>query len=304
MEVKLKATNPQVSVILPTYNRAGFLKESIQSILSQTFTDFELIVVDDGSTDHTQGVVQEFPEIRYVFCPKNQGVSKARNLGIGLARGRYICFLDSDDLWVENKLETQIAWMESQTDCQVCYTDEIWIRKGVRVNPMNKHRKVTGDIFSDCLPLCVVSPSSVLMRAPLFSEVGIFDEALAVCEDYDLWLRISMRYPFHLIDQKLLIKRGGHEDQLSSKYWGMDRFRVVALLKLLREPSLGEHRRAQVLEMMLTKCGILIQGFAKRGKTKEADYYRSLVKHYSGEKELEGPSSVEDCHTMPIPGLE
>jgi glycosyltransferase involved in cell wall biosynthesis len=304
MEVKLKATNPQVSVILPTYNRAGFLKESIQSILSQTFTDFELIVVDDGSTDHTQGVVQEFPEIRYVFCPINQGVSKARNLGIGLARGRYICFLDSDDLWVENKLETQIAWMESQTDCQVCYTDEIWIRKGVRVNPMKKHRKVTGDIFSDCLPLCVVSPSSVLMRASLFSEVGIFDEALAVCEDYDLWLRISMRYPFHLIEQKLLIKRGGHEDQLSSKYWGMDRFRVVALLKLLREPSLGEERRVQVIEMMQTKCGILIQGFAKRGKIKEAEYYRSLKKKYSGGESLEEMPEAVELNALQIPGLE
>jgi glycosyl transferase family 2 len=296
--------NPMVTVILPTYNRAGFLKESIQSVLSQTFTDFELIVVDDGSTDSTREVVQEFPGIRYISCPINKGVSAARNLGIGLARGRYICFLDSDDLWVENKLETQIAWMESQTDCQVCYTDEIWIRRGVRVNPMNKHRKVTGDIFSDCLPLCVVSPSSVLMRASLFSELGMFDEALAVCEDYDLWLRISMRYPVHLIDEKLLIKRGGHEDQLSSRYWGMDRFRVVALEKLLREPSLGEERRAQVFEMMQTKCGILIQGFAKRGKLKEVEYYRSLVKLYSSGENREAMPETGSFNALQIPGLE
>lgn len=293
-----------VTVILPTYNRAGFLKESIQSVLSQTFTDFELIVVDDGSTDSTKEAVQEFPGIRYIPCPVNKGVSAARNLGIGLARGRYICFLDSDDLWVENKLEAQIAWMESQTDCQVCYTDEIWIRRGVRVNPMNKHRKVTGDIFSDCLPLCVVSPSSVLMRASLFSEVGMFDEALAVCEDYDLWLRISMRYPVHLIDEKLLIKRGGHEDQLSSRYWGMDRFRIAALLKLLREPLLGEERRAQVIDMMQTKCGILTQGFAKRGKIKEAEYYRSLVNMVSSGECSVKISEMMDLNALQLPGLE
>ncbi len=132
---------PVLTIIIPTFNRADFLKESIGSVLSQTFTDFELIVVDDGSTDHTGEVAREFPRIHYVSCPVNSGVSHARNLGIGLARGRYICFLDSDDLWVNSKLDTQIRWMESHAECRVCYTDEIWIRKGVRVNPMNKHRK-------------------------------------------------------------------------------------------------------------------------------------------------------------------
>lgn len=294
--------NPLVTVILPTYNRAEFLKESIQSVLSQTFIDYELIVVDDGSTDSTKEVVREFPGIRYVSCQVNSGVSHARNLGIGLARGRYICFLDSDDLWVESKLETQVAWMELQSDCQVCYTDEIWIRKGVRVNPMNKHRKVSGDIFSHSLPLCIVSPSSVLMRASIFSEVGLFDEALPVCEDYDLWLRIALRHPVHLINEKLIIKRGGHQDQLSAKYWGMDRFRVYGLEKLLREPSLGTERREQVIKMMGTKCGILIQGFAKRGKLKEAEYYRSLVKRYSdGEG---GMPETGKLNALQIPGLE
>jgi GT2 family glycosyltransferase len=303
MEQQFKVMPPKVTVIVPTYNRAEFLKEAIRSVLAQTFTDFELIVVDDGSTDHTKEVVREFPQIRYHPCPKNEGVSKARNLGIGLAQGHYICFLDSDDLWVENKLETQVAWMESQTDCQVCYTDEIWIRKGVRVNPMNKHRKVTGEIFSQCLPLCVVSPSSVLMRASLFSEVGMFDETLTVCEDYDLWLRISMKYPVHLIDEKLLIKRGGHADQLSSRYWGMDRFRVVALLKLLREPSLGEKRRAQVFDMMQAKCGVLIQGFSKRGKLKEAEYYRNLLRSYGDEKSREETSETGEFNALQIPGM-
>jgi glycosyltransferase involved in cell wall biosynthesis len=272
---------PVVTVIIPTYNRADFLKESIQSVVSQTFTDYELIVVDDGSSDHTKDVVAQFPKIRLVACAENSGVSYARNLGIKRARGRYICFLDSDDLWIKNKLETQIHWMEAHTDCQVCYTDEIWIRKGVRVNPMNKHRKYSGDIFPHSLPLCIVSPSSVLMRAPLFDEVGLFDEDMPACEDYDLWLRISLKYPVHFIAEKLIVKQGGHADQLSTKYWGMDRFRVIALEKLLREPSLNGEKRALVAKTLIEKCGILIQGFSKRGKTEEVECYRALVGKYS-----------------------
>ena len=272
---------PVLTIIIPTFNRADFLKESIQSVLSQSFTDFELIVVNDGSTDHTGEVAEEFPGIHYVSCAVNSGVSHARNLGINLAKGRYICFLDSDDLWVKNKLETQIRWMESHPDCRLCYTDEIWIRKGVRVNPMNKHRKFSGDIFARSLQLCIVSPSSVLMQASLFDEVGLFDEDLLVCEDYDLWLRISQKYPVHFIEEKLIVKRGGHEDQLSTRFWGMDRFRVYALEKLLKESSLNEEKRRLVIQTLIQKCGILIQGFSKRGKTGEVEHYRALVDHYS-----------------------
>ena len=273
-----------LTIIIPTYNRADFLREAIESVLSQTFTDYELIVVDDGSRDHTEDVVREFPRIRYAACSENSGVSHARNLGIKLANGRYICFLDSDDLWIKNKLEVQIRWMEAHADCQVCYTDEIWIRKGVRVNPMNKHRKYSGDIFSHSLPLCIVSPSSVLMRSSLFDEVGLFDESLPACEDYDLWLRISLKYPVHFIAEKLIVKQGGHEDQLSTKYWGMDRFRVIALEKLLRESSLNDEKRGLVVKTLVQKCGILIQGFSKRGKAEEAEHYRALVDKYSSEE--------------------
>lgn len=292
---------PLLTVIIPTFNRADYLKESISSVLSQTFTDFELIVIDDGSTDHTGEVMPEFPEIQYVACAVNSGVSHARNIGIGLARGRYICFLDSDDLWVKNKLEMQIRWMESHADCQVCYTDEIWIRKGVRVNQMNKHRKYSGDIFPHALPLCIVSPSSVLMRSSLFDEVGTFDEDMPVCEDYDLWLRISLKYPVHFIDEKLIVKQGGHEDQLSTKYWGMDRFRVYALEKLLQEPALNGEKRNLVLETLFEKCGILIQGFSKRGKADEAERYRELVSYYSRVENPDRAPEIREQKTLLIP---
>ena len=270
---------PLVSVIIPTFNRAYCLAETIHSVFTQR--SFELIVVDDGSTDDTQKVLQNFPDTRTIHLTENRGVSYARNRGIEEARGSLISFLDSDDLWEEGKLEAQVKWMQGHPDCQAVYTDEKWIRNGVRVNQMNKHQKYSGDIFKQCLPLCIVSPSSVMLRKSLLDEVGIFDESMPVCEDYDLWLRIAIRYPFKFLSDKLIVKRGGHEDQLSRKFWGMDRWRVYALEKLLRGDDLNPEQRGWVTEMLIEKSGVLIQGFAKRGKNEEAEVYRSLVATYS-----------------------
>ena len=289
-------SKPLVSVIIPTFNRGYCLEESVRSVLQQSFTDFELIVVDDGSTDKTLEVVARFPAVKLLRLEENRGVSFARNRGMAVAEGDCIAFLDSDDLWEQNKLATQVKWIER--DSQAVYTDEIWIRNGVRVNPMNKHRKYSGDIFRYCLPLCIVSPSSVLLRTELLNEVGGFDESMPVCEDYDLWLRIAKRYPFHFIEEKLIVKRGGHEDQLSRKYWGMDRWRVHALEKLLKESQLNgeqndqvvlskenrlsEEQRDGVVAMLIEKCEVLINGFGKRGKTQEKEHYQNLVARYSG----------------------
>ena len=276
-------SKPLVSVIIPTFNRGYCLEESIRSVLEQSFIDFELVVVDDGSTDNTSELVRRFPAVKLIRLEeKNRGVSFARNRGVVEAQGDWVGFLDSDDLWEQGKLATQVKWIERHPDLQIVYTDEIWIRNGVRVNPMNKHRKYSGDIFRYCLPLCIVSPSSVLLRAKVLSEVGGFDESMPVCEDYDLWLRVAKRYPFHFIEEKLIVKRGGHEDQLSRKYWGMDRWRVYALEKLLKENRLDEEQRDLVVTMLIEKCEILINGFGKRGKNSEKEYYRNLVARYSG----------------------
>jgi len=275
-------SKPLVSVIIPTFNRGYCLEESIRSVLEQSFIDFELVVVDDGSTDNTSELVRRFPAVKLIRLEENRGVSFARNRGVVEAQGDWVGFLDSDDLWEQGKLATQVKWIERHPDLQMVYTDEIWIRNGVRVNPMNKHRKYSGDIFRYCLPLCIVSPSSVLLRAKVLSEVGGFDESMPVCEDYDLWLRIAKRYPFHFIEEKLIVKRGGHEDQLSRKYWGMDRWRVYALEKLLKENRLDEEQRDLVVTMLIEKCEILINGFGKRGKNSEKEYYRNLVARYSG----------------------
>lgn len=270
----------KVSIIIPTFNRSYCLAESIRSVLEQSFTNFELIVVDDGSTDNTSEVVRQFPAVQRIRLEKNKGVSFARNQGMARAGGKWIAFLDSDDLWKKDKLATQMEWIEDNPDQHAVYTDEIWIRNGVRVNPMDKHRKYSGDIFRHCLPLCIVSPSSVLLRAELLNEVGGFDESMPVCEDYDLWLRIAKRYPFHFIEKKLIVKRGGHEDQLSRKYWGMDRWRVHALEKLLKANGLDEKQRDGVVAMLIEKCGILANGYGKRSKSQDEKYYRNLAARY------------------------
>ena len=270
---------PLVSVIIPTFNRAHCVAESIRSVLVQG--ELELIVVNDGSKDATVKELASFPTIQVINLAENRGVSYARNKGLERARGSLICFLDSDDLWEEGKLKAQVQWMQVHPECMAVYTDEIWIRNGVRVNPMKKHQKYSGDIFRQCLPLCIVSPSSVMLRKSILDEVGGFDELMPVCEDYDLWLRIAVRYSFKFLKEKLILKRGGHRDQLSRKYWGMDRWRVYALDKLLRGDDLNMQQREWVTEMLINKSSILIQGFEKRGKAEEARVYKNLVSHYS-----------------------
>lgn len=269
---------PNVSVIIPTHNRRDFVREAIASVLVQTYQDFELIVVDDGSTDRTEDAVREFPSTRYIF-QENRGVSAARNRGVAMSRGKLLAFLDSDDLWQPQKLAMQVAFFARHAEAQICQTEEIWLRNGVRVNPRNKHQKPSGDIFSRSLHLCLVSPSAVMMRRELFERMGGFDESLPACEDYDLWLRIAVTEHVPLIEALLVIKRGGHEDQLSRRFWGMDRFRVAALCKLLDSDALSLEQRQQAEEVLLTKCHILAQGARKRGR--DGSMYLRLTQMYT-----------------------
>jgi glycosyltransferase involved in cell wall biosynthesis len=257
------------------------LKEAVDSILAQDFEDMELTVVDDGSTDGTAEEIKRYGgRVKLLQHSVNKGVSAARNKGILHARGKYIAFLDSDDLWVKGKLKTQVAFLDDNPHYPLCYTDEIWIRKGKRVNPMLKHAKYSGWIFEKCLPLCIISPSSVMMKRTLFSKVGLFDEALPVCEDYDFWLRVSARFPIFFIHRKLIIKRGGHPDQLSQRSWGNDRYRVMALEKLLSEPYIGSEEREMILKEMKKKCSVLYKGFLKRGNAMEGRQYQEIMKRY------------------------
>jgi len=264
------------SVIIPTFNRAAFLREAVDSVLSQTEKDFELIVVDDGSTDATRATVESYGErVRYFF-QANAGASAARNCGIKNARGQFITFLDSDDLWLPKKLARQIAWMKTHPEIMLCYTDEIWIRRGVRVNQKKIHAKTGGWIYPLCLPRCIISPSSVLMRRELFAAVGVFDEQLPICEDYDLWLRVAAQFEVGFLAEPLIVKRGGHADQLSHSEFGIDRYRVTALMKAYEQEALRVEWRRLTAKMICEKCDVLVNGFRKRGNIAETDFYTNL----------------------------
>ncbi len=257
-----------VSVIIPTYNRAKFLAEALDSVLAQTCPPLEIIVVDDGSTDQTEELVKKYP-VRYIR-QTHRGVAAARNHGLRLARGELIAFLDSDDLWLPKKLERQVTFFKEHPQAVAVQTEEIWIRHGRRVNPKKKHTKESGLIFHRCVELCVVSPSGVMLRREIFREIGLFDETFPVAEDYELWLRLSARYPIYLIEEPLVVKRGGHEDQLSRQP-GLDWYRLLALTKLLKnEPRLTPAMRLLALREALKKGRIFAQGALKRGKIFEA----------------------------------
>jgi len=279
----------RISVVIPTYNRAHLLGRALDSVLSQTLPPLEIIVVDDGSSDGTEALLKHsYPQVDYL-CQEHQGVSRARNHGVAESRGEWIAFLDSDDQWLPGKLEKQTEALDRQPHFQLCHTEEIWIRRGRRVNPMRKHAKSGGWIFEKCLPLCVISPSSVLIDRTLFESAGGFDEDLPACEDYDLWLRVCARNPVLFLDDALIRKYGGHHDQLSRQHWGMDRFRVRALEKLLASGIPTEVQYQAALQTLLQKCEILVQGAHKRGRFERADHYRRLILHYQSlSLELEG----------------
>ena len=275
-----KRQMPRVSIIIPTHNRKAFVMEAIVSVLAQTYEDFELIVVDDGSVDGTGEALKRYEESLHYLYQANQGVSVARNNGLALAQGEFIAFLDSDDLWLPKKLAIQVAFMDQHPEAQICYTDELWVRRGVRVNPKKRHAKYSGEIYPHCLPLCIISPSSAIMRRGLFEQIGTFDPGLPVCEDYDLWLRVAARFPVFFIPQRLIVKRGGHPDQLSRQEWGNDRYRVMALAKILELGVLTPELRMLTIQELHRKVRVLINGYLKRGKEGEAKNLQGLVKRY------------------------
>jgi glycosyltransferase involved in cell wall biosynthesis len=280
-----------ISVIIPTYNRSQFLAEAVESVLAQSVFQsrkysFEIIIIDDGSTDDTRKVVERFSGPINYYCQPHQGVSRARNHGLEKAKGEFIAFLDSDDLWLPEKIKLQMNVMENLPHLMGCTTEEIWLRRGKRVNPREKHRKYSGWIFPHALPLCILSLSASLFRRQVFEEIGTFDESLPACEDYDFSLRYSLRYPLHLIDRPLIIKRGGHHDQLSRQFWGLDRFRLQALLKLLAL-NLTQEQAFLVRQEILKKARIVRDGALKRGKLEEARYYQQIIDRI--EKEISSP---------------
>ena len=266
---------PQVSVIIPTYNRAWCVREAVDSVLGQEFSGFELIVVDDGSSDETPQMLLAYGSALRMLRQENRGVSAARNAGIAAARGELIAFLDSDDIWLPGKLARQVEFFRQHPEALICQTEELWVKNGCRVNPGRRHRKRGGMIFEPSLDLCLVSPSAVMLRRGLFHRVGLFDERLPACEDYDLWLRVSCRFPVELIETPLIVKRGGHPDQLS-RAWGLDKYRADSIAKLISSGMLTPDQRRAAEAVLRQKCEVYAAGCRKRGRHADANHYEQL----------------------------
>ena len=258
-----------ISVIIPTYNRRNTLPRAVESVLNQTYKPIEIIVVDDGSTDGTKEMFSEmYPLVRYIY-QANSGVSSARNKGINSASGDWIALLDSDDEWLPDKLDRQVKLLQDNAEIRFCHTNEIWIRNNVRINQKKKHQKYGGNIFNKCLDICRISPSSSLFHTSVIKDVGLFDESLDVCEDYDLWLRITAKYPVLFLDQPLIKKFGGHSDQLSRVFGGIEQYRIRSLEKILTSKSLSGSQFEAAKDMLIHKLQIYAKGLKKRDKNTE-----------------------------------
>ncbi len=270
----------KIDVIIPTFNRAKTLKRAIDSVLNQTYMDFHLYIIDDGSTDDTTELLLEYSGLKNLSVHKqeNRGVSAARNLGIKLSSNPWIAFLDSDDEWLPEKLQKQMDVILEKKSAVLIHGEELWVRNGKRINPKKIHKKFGGEIFERCLPLCLISPSAVIIKRDVLLEVNNFDENFIVCEDYDLWLKITSLYPVEFIKEPILVKYGGHEDQLSAKYFAMDYWRIKAMDRIISLRDFKKGRLDLVLNEIIRKGEILLSGYKKHDNLKNYDEVSSWVK--------------------------
>jgi glycosyltransferase involved in cell wall biosynthesis len=270
---------PTVSVIVPTFNRADVLTRALESVVSQDFADWELLVSDDGSTDSTAATVQSFQDrhglkgrLHFIRHDTNNGVSQARNRAAAAARGKFLAFLDSDDEWLPSKLTRQLLLTGSHAGSyRLVHSDEIWIRNGVRVNAGKKYARTGGRIFRRCVDLCCISPSTVLVERELFEEMGGFRADFPVCEDYELWLRIAARHEIGFVNEFLVRKYGGHADQLSRRFPAMDYYRAKALMPFLDDGTLAGDDRAYAARKVVELAEILMNGYRKHGNMRDYD---------------------------------
>ena len=270
----MKYKNPSISVVIPTLNRSNTLRRALNSVLLQSYQPEEIIVVDNGSTDNTEEMIKsQFPQVK-ILRQQKLGVSAARNKGIRASKGDWIALLDSDDEWYAPKLERQIiSCLNSSGSFRLIHTNEVWKKNNVLINQMKKHKKMGGEIFFQCLSLCCISPSSALIEKNVFKDFGYFDENLPACEDYDFWLRFCAKEEVLFANDELIIKHGGHSDQLSQKFWGMDRFRVYSIEKLIIEGGLSSKYNSAALKVLLAKINVLIKGGLNHKNFRLVDFY-------------------------------
>jgi glycosyltransferase involved in cell wall biosynthesis len=237
---------PAVSVVIAAHNQARWLGEAIESVRAQTFQDWELLVVDDGSTDDTPAVLARYAadsRVRSIAQARAER-SAARNLGIAATSGTFVAFLDADDLWLPEKLAKQVAAISASPAAVLCYTPARFVDEAGRPLALRKPpRTIAGDVFADLVRGNLLIIASVLVRRPCLLDVGCFDATLAAygCEDWDLWLRLTRRWPVVVVDEELTRYRvhAGNTDR--------DRVLASALLvidKTFADPETA--RRARI----------------------------------------------------------
>lgn len=269
-------------VILPTFNRADTLPRAINSVLNQTFSDFNLFIIDDGSTDSTSRVLDDYlnhPKVK-ILKQKNSGVSSARNLGINSSQSPWIALIDSDDEWLPEKLKIQSEQIKSHPSLKFFHSEEIWVRNEKRVNPKVQFSKSPEKLFERSLEHCLISPSTSVINRALLERVGLFDEDLKICEDYDLWIRIMLTEELGFYPKPLITKYGGHSDQLSLQDPIMDYWRVKSLLKIQQFPDLTADVRELIDETLKIKTRPLLRGLEKLSLKKRLDEMTKLLNPY------------------------
>ena len=271
----------KISVVIPTLNRINTLQRALDSVINQTYKPAEIIVVDNGSSDGTLKFLREqYPKIT-ILTEKKIGVSSARNKGIKQSINQWIALLDSDDAWHPRKLEIQTSMLDSALkEYNLVHTDEVWFRNNKHINQMKKHKKQGGYIFERCLSLCCISPSSVLFKKNILDKVGLFDESLPVCEDYDMWLKICSSEEVLFAQDKLTYKYGGHKDQLSKSYWGMDRFRIKSIENIIKNFDLTYKQKKQAKKELIKKLKIIINGAFKRNNLSIVNEFSTKLEYW------------------------
>lgn len=226
---------PEISVIVPTYNYAHFIGDCLDSIFAQTYKDFEVIVIDDGSTDDTARVLEKYKgEIRYIY-QENKGLPAARNTGIQAAQGEYLAFLDSDDLWLPEKLDEQIRFLRNDTDMGIIFSDaSAFNEKGmIRKSILKEENICTGFCFQRLFMGNYLVMPTVMIRKRCLVESGLFDESLTAVEDYDLWLRISLFYKIGFVDKVLAMYRV-HPSNMSGDFCRLMDNEIKVIQKIVR----------------------------------------------------------------------
>ena len=271
----------KISVIIPTLNRINTLQRALDSVINQTYKPAEIIVVDNGSSDGTLKFLREqYPKIT-ILTENKIGVSSARNKGIKKSINQWIALLDSDDAWHPRKLEIQTSMLDSALkEYNLIHTDEVWFRNNKHINQMKKHKKQGGYIFERCLSLCCISPSSVLFKKNILDKVGLFDESLPVCEDYDMWLKICSSEEVLFAQDKLTYKYGGHKDQLSKSCWGMDRFRIKSIENIIKNFDLTYKQKKQAKKELIKKLKIIINGAFKRNNLSIVNEFSTKLEYW------------------------